>query len=421
VGGTRTKSSGSRVRTIFAASAISFVGDGMVLVALAFAALQVTGSPTGLGLVLAVRTTPTILLVLIGGAIADRYSRRRLMIGADLARFVVQGLTAALLLTHEAELWSLCALQALGGAASAFFNPATTALVQEMVPSDQRRNANALRTMALALGRIAGPALAGVLISVVDLGWTFAIDALTFAASAALLCQLPKVGPRGAPRPRLVQELKEGWSVLRAYEWVWTIVLVAGAGNMLATAFYVLGPVLAEDSLGGPGGWATIVAAVGVGSALGAAVSMRLAPRGSLVVATAALGLDALPRLLLAGGATVEAIAGCALAAAAGVMLFETLWETALQDHIPAGVLARVSSYDWLGSLVPIPIGYLLVGPVAAAMGASTTLWIAGVAQLVVVAAALATGGIRAVGDRPRHRRINVAPGPAPARVPEVL
>jgi hypothetical protein len=131
---------------------------------------------------------------------------------------------------------------------------------------------------------------------------------------------------------------------------------------------------------------------------------MRLATHASLAVATGALALDALPRVLLATGSSVEGIAGCALVAAAGVMLFETLWETALQDHIPPELLARVSSYDWLGSLVPIPIGYLVVGPLAALIGPATTLWIAGAAQLLVVVGALATGNLRTLGSRPDRR-----------------
>ena len=186
-------------RLLFGAFAVSMVGDRMVSIALAFAVLGLGGSASEVGIVLAARTLPMVGSVLIGGVVADRVSRQRVMVAADLARVVSQGLLAALLIAGEPPIWSLAVLAGLTGAATGFFNPASTGLLPAVVPPEQLQQANGLRATALSGGEIVGPALAGVLVATVGPGWALAIDAATFAVSAAFLV---RAAPARAPRAR---------------------------------------------------------------------------------------------------------------------------------------------------------------------------------------------------------------------------
>src|ERR1700710_1854767 len=173
-------------RQLFFAQAISWLGDRMVGIALAFAVLSLGGSPAEVGLVLAFRLVPLVATLLVGGVVADRVSRRAVMVIADLVRVVTQGAIAALLIAGAAEIWMLAVLSGATGAATGFFNPASTGLMPAIVPSEHLQQANGVRATALSGGEIAGPAIAGLLIAGFGPGWALAIDAVTFAVSALL-------------------------------------------------------------------------------------------------------------------------------------------------------------------------------------------------------------------------------------------
>jgi MFS family permease len=157
-------------RLFFVGQSVSLLGDGMVGVALSFAVLDLTGKAADLGYVFAARSLPLVGFLIVGGVFADRLSRRAVMIGADLARFGTQGATAALLVTGHARLWELIVLQAIGGAASAFFNPSLTGLTPLLVSGEHLQQANVLRGLSAGIGGIAGPALAGILVATGRLG-----------------------------------------------------------------------------------------------------------------------------------------------------------------------------------------------------------------------------------------------------------
>jgi len=235
----------------FAGQAVSLLGDGMVPVALAFGVLELTDSPSALGLVLAARVLPTVVLLLVGGVVADRVSRRQVMIAADIARMLSQGTMGILLIVGTAEVWMLAVLAAAGGAATAFFEPASTGLVPMTVSVARLQQANALQGIARAAGSIAGPAIAGVLVATAGPGVALAVDGGTFAVSAVFLLALHVRTTAAAAHTRFVGELREGWREFRARDWVWGIVLVAALANMLTAGYRVLGPLISEQDLGG--------------------------------------------------------------------------------------------------------------------------------------------------------------------------
>jgi MFS family permease len=209
-------------RLLFGAQAVSHLGDRMVGIALAFAVLGLHGSATEVGIVLAFRMLPTVATLLVGGVVADRASRRAVMVAADVSRLLTQGAMAVLLITGEAEIWMLALLAGATGAATGFFNPASVGLLPAIVPPERLQEANGVRATAMSGGEIAGPAVAGVLIAAVGPGWALAVDAATFAVSAVFLAGLrpPARLPRAAATSFLA-DLRAGWGVFRSITWVW--------------------------------------------------------------------------------------------------------------------------------------------------------------------------------------------------------
>lgn len=386
---------------LFSGQALSFLGDGMVGVALAFAVLDLTGSATDLGYVLAARMLPLMGVVLLGGVIADRLSRRAVMVAADVARFGSQAILAALLLAGHASVWQVALLQVVHGAASGFFYPASTAFVPMAVSAERLQQANSLLGLAKSAGNIAGPALAGILVVAASPGWAIAVDAATFGLSAAFLVAMRV--PRQAPLPSrsFTQDLREGWGEFRSRTWLWVIVLAASLVNLLYATVTVLGPKVAEDELGGAGAWALIVTLSGVGSVAGGLVALRLRSDRPLFVGSAALACFCLTPFALALVLPVWAIVLTGFLGGAGVSLFVALWETTLQRHVPAASLSRVSAYDAFGSLTLYPLGLAIAGPLAVVLGTSETLWLAGACILAVTTAVLAVRDVRSLPPRP--------------------
>jgi len=384
---------GREFRLLFGGQAVSVLGDHIVIVALAFAVLEIGGSTSDVGLVLAAGALPLAATVLVGGVVADRASRRAVMVSADLARVASQGAMATLLIAGQAEVWMLALLAGVTGAATGFFSPASTGLLPEVVLAEQLQPANALRASAAASGEILGPVVGGVLVAAAGAGWAMGIDAATFAVSAACLAQLRVPVRAPARRSSFRDDLREGWTAFRARRWAWTFVAYFAVGNLLWGAWGALGPVVADRDLGGAAAWGAILAAMGAGALLGSLLAVRARPRHPLLLAAAADGLFALPLAFLAAAPPAVLIACGALLSGAGMALAISLWESTLQRHIPSESLSRVSSYDWFGALAFAPLGLAVWGSIAAAIGVSVSLWIA--FGLVVVL----TGGLIAVPD----------------------
>ncbi len=386
---------GGPFRWFLAAHSVSVLGDGIARVALVFAVLEITTSPTAVGLVLAAQSVPTVVLLLVSGVVGDRRSRRELMIAADAVRFAAQVGMAVLLISGEAQVWQLAVLAGAHGAATAFFNPAATALLPQTVGRAELREANGLRNFAQAAGSLLGPALAGVAVAVAGAGWALAIDGLTFAASAALLWRLPQLPHPERESTTFLMDLRGGWDEFRARDWVWGVVVGASLGNALLGVLWVLGPIITDGTLGGPAVWGLLVSALGAGSIMGGLVALRVRPRRPLRLATLAVALPATAMACVAASVSAPVTAAAMFATGFGLIIFNTLWETALQRHVPPASLSRVSAYDWFGSLALDPVGRGLAGPIAAAVGVSTTLWGAAIAYLLVVAGQMSIPGVR--------------------------
>ena len=367
----------------------------MVAVALAFAVLEIGGSPTDVGLVLAAGVLPLVGSVLVGGVVADRTSRRAVMVVADLVRLASQGAMAALLIGDVAEVWMLALLAGVTGAGSGFFNPASTGLLPAIVPVEQLQPANALRSSAVSAGGILGPLIAGVLVAAAGAGWAIAADALTFGVSAACLTLLRVPAHVPGRASSFVTDLREGWVAFRSRRWVWAVVLYFTIGNIVWSAWNALGPVIADRDLGGAAAWGTVLAAAGVGALIGSLLATQVNPSRPLVFVALTDGLFAVPLACLAASPTVPLLACGALLSGAGMTLGLSVWESTVQRHVPAESLSRVSSYDWFGSLVFSPLGLAIWAPVAALIGTSVALWLAFGIAVAAILSLLAVPDIR--------------------------
>jgi MFS family permease len=384
-------------RLLFAAQAVSVVGDCLVPVALAFAVLRLGGSPTQVGLVLASRTVMLVAALLVGGVVADRVPRGRVMVAADVARCVTQGVLATLLLGGGASIGVVALLAGLTGAGTGFFNPASTGLLPAVVRPDRLQEANGLRATATAGGEIAGPLIGGLLVAAAGTGWAFAVDAASFAVSAALLARLRLAPDAAREASSFLADLRAGWSAFRSLRWLWAFVAASAFGNLLWGAWSVLGPVIAERELGGAAVWGAILAAMGVGTLAGAVLAIRLRPRRPLVLATVAAAALVAPLACLAAGAAAGLIAAGALLAGGGMMLGNSVWESTLQREAPAASLSRLSAYDWFGSMAFQPLGLAIWGPLSAVLGLSTSLWLAAGLMAASLLAVLAVPDIRSL------------------------
>lgn len=391
---------------LFAGQAFSLLGDRVSMVALPFAVLSIGGSAADIGLVGAAALLPMLLFTLVGGVWGDRFRRHRIMLLSDLVRFATQGTVAVLLLTGAAEVPYLVALMALFGTADAFFMPAATGLLPQVVPADRLREANALRGLLHSSSLLIGPAAAGLLVTLAGPGGALALDALTFAVSAAFLARLrPRAEGDSAAAPARIgflTELRDGWAQVRSRTWVWSGMAAIGVYHVVVLpSIFVLGPVLADREWGGAAAWSAVTVAFGIGSVVGDVCAYRLRPARPLVLAAAALAVASCQALIIGAAPSLVAVAVLEAVTGVAVSLFFVLWETTLQTHIPGHALSRVSSYDYLLSSGLMPLGLLLAGPVAAAAGLRPTLYAMTAIGVPAALLLLCVPAVRRLPERP--------------------
>jgi MFS family permease len=392
-----------RFALLWAGQTGSAFGSALVPVALACAVVELTQSASTLGVVLTAGFASRVALLLLGGIVGDRLPRQRVMVGSDAVRAITEALVAVLLLTGTARVWHLVCLFALYGAADAFFSPASVALVSNTVRPEQVQQANALLSLPASTAAVVCPALAGVLVAAVSPGVVFALDAASFAFSAAALAAL-RLPPqrRVTAAAGLLGDLHGGWRELASRSWVWAGIAYFSVSNLAIAPLFVLGPFVAEKHLGGAATWGFIASCGGIGAVAGDAAALRLRPRRSLAPGFLLLTTWALEPALLARPFPAVAIAAAAAIGSGALAFSNAMWLTTLQERIPSGSLARVSSFDWLGSRVFQPAGYALAGPLAAVIGIPATL----VASAVVHASASVT-----IALTPSVRRLTRPPG----------
>jgi MFS family permease len=362
-------------RLLFTGQALSVIGDGIAPVAVAFAVLDLTGSATDLGLVLAATYLPMAAFLLVGGVWADRLPRRAMMLGADAVRAATQVSVGVLLLTGSAQLWHLIVLQVIYGIGAAFFSPASTSLIPATVSPIRLQGANALLGISGNLGFTIGPALGGAVVAAGGPGTAFVLDAATFVWSIAFLAAMhPRPLETSAPQ-RFLRDLADGFHEVRAQTWIWASILAVGLSLMIQVApIDVLGPVISRRHFGGAGAWGAMQAAFGAGAVLGGATALRFAFGRPLLFVNLCFLLCVPGSIAFAIPAPLAVIVVAQLVAGWSIGLYLPIWDTLLQERVPAHVLSRVSAYDWMGSIVFMPLGLAAAGPVAAAIGIRATL-----------------------------------------------
>src|SRR5579863_6449188 len=391
---------GRNFRRFYLGYATSLLGTAMSSVAIAFAVLESGGTATGLGVVFAANIVPMVAFLLGGGVIADRLGRRPVMLAADLTRCLAQGTLAAALIIGRPQLWVFVVAAFVVGGGNAFFQPALSGLTVQLAPRDRLGDANALFAMADPAARVAGPALAGVLIAAASPATVIAVDAGSYAVSALALSLLrfPAAGLHGARAPSLLRELREGWAEFTAHTWLWAQTVQFALFNLITWGPYlVLGPVLARQYLGGPRAWGAIMACYGGGAILGGLLALGRRPRRPLLVNTLTTFGFALPPLALALHLPLAGVATGALLAGLGSAFGGAISTTVIQQRVPPDALARVGAFNMVGAFAFGPIAFTAAGPVAAVLGARAVLGFGAAWAALGTAAVLAVPSVRRV------------------------
>jgi MFS family permease len=391
-------------RLLWAGMCLSLIGDGAFLVALAWQVLKLSGGPAGMTYVGIAMTVPMIVFLLVGGVASDRLERRWILVMADLVRACAVALMAGLTLGGQVEVWHLVVLAAVYGSGAAFHAPAFDAFVPDVLAGERLAQANALDQLVRPLAlRLAGPALGGVLVGVADAGAVYLLDAGTFLIAGGAVLRMRPPARRGggaeAEAPASVlADLRAGWRFVRRHSWLWATFATAAVAYLLFMGpVEVLLPWLVQDALDGSAFDLGIVFAAG---GLGSMACAIVAGRHGLPARpmTAMLVAWTLATLAVAGYGVAGAVWQLMLAAAVfnGLETYGTIiWATLKQRHVPAHLLGRVSSLDWLISIGLLPVSFALTGPVSAAIGARATLIGAGLLGAVVTYMTLLVPGVR--------------------------
>jgi len=383
---------------------VSFLGDGLYTVAIAWQVYAISNAPTALAVVGVAWMVPQVVLLLIGGAISDRFERRVLLMVSDAIRGAAIAAIGVLSVTGTLRLWHIVALVAVYGTGGALFMPAFTGIVRDVVPRELLLEANSLDQFVRPLCvRLIGPAVGGLVIAAAGPGAAFLADAGSFAfsATAFLLMKTRSVPAVGEGRS-LGRDIVEGISYVRSQTWLW---VTLGAVTLSMLFFlgpvYVLMPYVVKNSLhGGAEGLGLVFAAGGVGAIAAALFRGQLGlPRRPLTVVYLAWAGTAFS---LVGYAVVDAVWQAMFVSFFSVGCLTTgaiVWTTVLQRAVPGRMIGRVSSLDWVLSLSLTPVSYALTGPIANVLGARTTLFRAGIVSCAVMLLVLIlVPGIRSVG-----------------------
>ncbi len=378
-------------RLLWLSQTASVLGDGLVIVAVGLFVTRLTGNPSDVGVVLAAYVIPLVLLLLVGGVIADRLPRQAVMVVSDCFRAVLHGTLALLIAFGAVQIWHMVLIGLLYGTAQAFFQPAYTGLIPQTVPESEIQSAQALGGISRELAAFISPAIATALIFGVGGAAAFGLDATTFAISAVMLTRV-KARDRGGEHisDTVLAELRDGWAAVRSRPWVWASIGAFSAALLLALApFWVLGPAVSREIYGTEAVFGVASAFWGAGTVLGAVCGGRWRPRRPM--RTGLMVSFAWPATiaLFALGPARWVLYSTTMLAGVGLGLLGVWWETALAQRIPPQLLSRVSAWDWMGSLALLPLGYLLAGPLGDAFGDAKVLTVGGIVGTGVMTLAL--------------------------------
>ena len=355
-------------RLFWGGQTVSLAGDGAFMVAMGWRVVDLTGHASSLAILLLLQSTAMLATLLIGGALADRYSRKALMILSDLARAAVVAVLAAADATGHLSFGLWVALAILFGLGDGFFIPAFGGMLPLVVEQPYLASANALIGVSRNMSFVIGPALAGFLYHGVGSPVVFALEAGTFVFSAGLLALArPRVFER-EPSEGTWREIVAGARYVTGVPWLWITVSLSSLAIMVAWApFQSLLPKLVQLHFHrGPASYGSLFSAQAVGMVAGALLFGRLQPRGNRVlIAYTAWAVNDLCAIAVALVGSYDL--AVALIAARGIFVgfANALWETVLVELVPERMLSRVSSLDFFGALGLTPVGYALAAGVA--------------------------------------------------------
>jgi MFS family permease len=403
-------------RNLVIGRTISMVGNSLAPIALAFAVLDLTGSVRDLGLVVGSRSVANGLFLLFGGVVADRLPRQAIMVVSATLSGLSQAAVATLVLTHSATVALLMTLGVVNGIVAAFSLPASMAVVAQTIPAELLRPGNAINRLGSNAAQILGAALGGVLVATAGPGWGLVVDAVSFGLAAIFFTsvRVPAYRRGRSARENPFRELREGWGEFISRTWLWVVVLGFMFFNMADVALLsVLGPAIA-DSTFGRGGWGLLLAAHTIGLVIGGLVALRLRVRRLLLVGLVGCFGTSLVGVSLGVYPQLALLIPVAVLAGIGLEQFGVAWEVSMQGHLPPEKLARVYSYDMLGSILAVPLGQVAAGPLALAVGTPAALVACGLICGLAVAAMLAAPAVR----RLEHAGAPAVSAPVPAPVP---
>jgi MFS family permease len=387
-------------RLLLADRLIAPASVGFSMVGVSFAVLRSTNSATDLSYVLAAQIAPSLIFALVGGVAADRFPAQRVIVAANLLMAVGEGAFGVLVLTGHPPLWAMIALEALTGTGIAVFYPASQALLPRIVPRGMLQDASAISRLSMNTGQMAGAAAAGLLVAAAGPGWALVLCGVGMVSTVPLLLSIratpvlrsgQRHDTRGSakPAPSMLADLREGWSEFRSHTWLWVIVAQFGVVMMAwYGAFAVLGPVVAREHLGGPAAWGAITAADSFGLITGGLLALRFTPRRPMLFVVLTGAAIAVSPLSLAMVLPLPAVCLASFGLGVFIEMMMVQWTVALARNIPPDKLARVSSYDVLGTVMAMPVGALIAGPLGTMIGISSAQYAA--AAAIVIASALA-------------------------------
>jgi len=397
-------------RILLASRFISNVGNGMAPVALAFGVLDLPGGDAGsLSIVTGAHMVPLVLFMIVGGAVADRFGRARLVGSCDLIGSIFVFVSAVAFLTGNASVALLAVNGFIFGVLNAIWYPAFTGLTPQVVPRGNLQSANALIGVGANLGFTLGSATAGIVVAAVGSGWAILADALSFFIAGMLvfsLRHLDRVPTTGdEERHGIIHDLREGWGEFSSRFW---IVITVGAYAFFHPAFEgflaVIAPVQAKEAMGGSRAMGFMLAAFGFGSILGTVAAFRFRPRRPLLLACGVTPLMSLWMFSLVMPSPLFVAVGAALVAGVSLDLFYANWITTLQTNVPEEAMSRVGAYDAFGSLVLTPIGLFLAGPFTEAVGTRTALLTVGTIAVTAASIPLFSRQVRSLERRDAHQ-----------------
>lgn len=388
-------------RLLLTGQTVSSFGNSISNVAVPFQLLALGASPLQLGITVAIETVAAVAFLLLGGAVADRWQRRTLILASDAVAGAVVSILAVLSASGTLRIEHIYVAAVFLGAAEAFLSPAFNAIIAELVPPEILRAGNAARLLSRSAARIAGPTVGGLVVAFISPAAAFAIDALTFAFSFGTLLFARPDRRTIAPASSIVAEIREGFGYVFRYRWLWTttayfmLVNVAYAGQS-----GVMTPLLVRDALGGDARvFGFVNSAYGVGTIVAGIVVAQLAMRRPGRVMFAFEVLAALSVLAVGLSPTLPVLLGAMALMGVSLASSTVIWQSLLQRRVPAQVLGRVSSIDLLGNSVINPLAPLIAAALIGPIGPAGTFVAAGGYALALVIVAVIASPLRDMED----------------------